>query len=147
VSTTWECCSWPSRDARTLFRAVGRVGGGFLAGNFIFGLLLFNYTLCTLFRMQMGAGRDGLRRGSLDDVLTVSINRRLSIMAVGGSFLLLGSLSAVFLLIKMPVGTYNIFTTIAPFSARRGRREWMDASREVWMTFPFGKGISLSYLR
>jgi hypothetical protein len=38
------------------------------AGNFIFGLLLFSYAFCTLFRMRTGAGQDGLGRGTLDDV-------------------------------------------------------------------------------
>jgi hypothetical protein len=78
--------------------------------------------------MRMGAGRDGLARGSLDDVPTLSINKMSSMLAAGCSFLLLGLLGAVFLLVKIPVGTHNIFIHIPHFSARRGRREWMDAT-------------------
>jgi hypothetical protein len=88
--------------------------------------------------MRTGAGRDGLARVTLDDeFLTCSIIRTLSKVAVGGSFSLLGPLGAIFWLAKMHVGRYNIFTRIPPLSARRGRREWMDGTRWIWMMFPF----------
>jgi hypothetical protein len=89
--------------------------------------------------MRMGAGQDGLARGTLDDkFLTSSIIRISSKMTVRGSFSLLVSLGVVFGVIKIPAGTYNIYTPIPPFSVRRGGREWVDGNGLLWMTFPFG---------
>jgi hypothetical protein len=60
--------------------------------------------------------------------LLCSIISTSSTIAVGGSFSLLGPLGTVFSLAKVYLGTYNIFTYIVPFSARRERREWVDGT-------------------
>ena len=65
------------------------LGGGLGQGKYIFGWLLFNHTLSTLFRSRMRAGRDG------GFWMRCSINRTLSMLAAGRSFLLLGPLGAV----------------------------------------------------
>ena len=44
------------------------LGGGLGQGKNIFGWLLFNHTLSTLFGISTGAGQDGFRPGPLDDV-------------------------------------------------------------------------------
>ena len=46
----------------------------------------------------------------------------------------------------LSVGGCNIFTSFPPLSTRRGRREWMDGTPCVWMTFLFRNASALSYL-
>jgi hypothetical protein len=82
--------------------------------------------------MRTGAGRDGLARGCLDDVLIMgSIIRTLSIMAVRYLFSLLGPLGTVICVHKNTFGYIQyIYIYSSPFraSGRAGRDGcvWMN---------------------
>ena len=57
---SWGACS-----------LLGRLGGGLGWEKNIFGYIPFNYNYYTHLHTSAGAGRDGLRRGHLDDVLLI----------------------------------------------------------------------------
>jgi hypothetical protein len=92
-------------------------------------------------------GRDGMDwLGALwmTFQLLCSIISTSSKIAFGCSFSSLGLLGAIFSRKNTHMGRYNIFTFIAPFPARWGRREWMDGPHSIWMTLPFWEGFGLT---
>ena len=68
INKCQQCRKQHSWGARSLLGGLGAVWGG---EKYIFGYLGFNYNYYIHLRASAGAGRDGLRRGVLDDVLLI----------------------------------------------------------------------------
>ena len=110
---------------------LGGLGGGLGRGNFIFGLGGLNYNYYTHLRASSGAGRDGLHRGGLDDVLI--IDHVINLVLVRPN-MLLGLLGSDFNGQKMYSIRYNVFKYNLMFYLGLRTREWVDAVGWVRMT-------------